>query len=57
MWPVDRFTSLLMGEIKRLADTPDGYGPNGKNFLAHIDILADVQQAYQYLLSRNYTPR
>ena len=57
MWPVDRFTSLLMGEIKRLADTPDGYGPNGKNFLAHIDIPADVQQAYQYLLSRNYTPR
>jgi uncharacterized SAM-binding protein YcdF (DUF218 family) len=57
MWPIGRFTSLLLGEIKRLADNPEGYGPNGKNFLAHVDIPADVQQAYQYLLSRNYTPR
>ena len=34
-----------------------GDAGTGKNFLAHIDIPADVQQAYQYLLSRNYTPR
>ena len=38
MWDVDRYINLLMGEIPRLTDNEQGYGPNGKNFLAHVDI-------------------
>ena len=57
MWPIDRFTSLLLGEIKRLADTPDGYGPNGKNFLAHVDIPKKVEDACEDLLAHGFRPR
>ena len=57
MWPIDRFTSLLLGEIKRLADTPDGYGPNGKNYLAHIDIPKKVEEACEDLLAHGFRPR
>lgn len=41
--------SLLLGEIPRLSDTPDGYGPQGKGFLAHVDIPSAVQAAFNYL--------
>lgn len=57
VWPIDRFTSLLLGEIKRLADTPDGYGPNGKNFLAHVDIPKKVEDACEDLLAHGFRPR
>ncbi|MBR4465283.1 YdcF family protein [bacterium] len=57
MWPIDRFVSLLLGEIKRLADTPEGYGPNGKNFLAHVDIPKKVEEACEDLLAHGFRPR
>lgn len=57
MWPIDRFVSLLLGEIKRLADTPEGYGPNGKNFLAHVDIPKKVEEACEDLLAHGFCPR
>ena len=49
MWPVERYVNLLMGEIPRLCDDENGYGPNGKNFIAHVDIPEDVLAAYKAL--------
>nr|WP_236698037.1 YdcF family protein [Lactobacillus selangorensis] len=49
MWPVSQYLTLLMGEIPRLADTPTGYGPRGKGYLAHVAIPAEVTQAFQTL--------
>ncbi|WP_067504777.1 YdcF family protein [Actinoplanes sp. TFC3] len=46
-WDMDHWISLLMGEIPRLA--PDGYGPLGKGFLAHVDIPDDVVATYTRL--------
>ena len=40
MWDIDRYVNLLMGEIPRLTDDADGYGPRGKNFIVHEDIRA-----------------
>lgn len=57
MWPIDRFTSLLLGEIKRLADTPEGYGPRGRDFITHVDIPKEVKEAYEDLLAHGYCPR
>ena len=57
MWPIDRFVSLLMGEVKRLTDTPDGYGPRGKDFITHVDIPKEVKEAYEDLLAHGYCPR
>lgn len=49
MWPVDRYLSLLLGEIPRLTDDENGYGPNGKGFIAHVDVPANVRAAFDFL--------
>lgn len=49
MWTPKRYMQLLMGEIPRLTDDPNGYGPNGKNFIAHVDIPQNIQAAFEAL--------
>ena len=49
MWNIDKYIELLMGEIPRLTDNINGYGPQGKDFIAHVDIPQEVHSAYQYL--------
>ena len=49
MWDIDRYVNLLMGEIPRLTDDANGYGPNGKNFIAHVDVPAEVRAAHAAL--------
>ena len=49
MWDIDRYISLLLGEIPRLHDMKEGYGPQGQNFIAHIDIPEEVLDAFNYL--------
>ena len=49
MWTIDRYVNLLMGEIPRLTDNENGYGPNGKNFIAHVDIPETVKIAFEKL--------
>jgi len=45
-WDFERFVSLVLGEIPRLMDTADGYGPLGKDFIEHVDIPGDVIAAH-----------
>ncbi|MFD2245711.1 hypothetical protein [Pontibacter ruber] len=40
-----------MGEVPRLRNDKNGYGPNGKNFIVAVDIPADVFAAYDELSS------
>lgn len=49
MWDVDRYVNLLMGEVPRLTDDANGYGPCGKNFIAHVDVPAEVRAAHAAL--------
>ena len=49
MWDIDRYVNLLMGEIPRLKDDENGYGPKGKNFIAHVDIPETVYDAFKQL--------
>ena len=49
MWELERYINLLMGEIPRLRDDAAGYGPAGKGFLAHVDIPAEVETAFEAL--------
>lgn len=49
MWDIEKYISLLMGEIPRLYDNENGYGPNGKEYIAHVDIPKDVLDAFEYL--------
>lgn len=49
MWKIERYINLLMGEIPRLSDDAAGYGPNGKNFIAHVEIPPAVRAAFERL--------
>lgn len=53
MWDMERYISLLMGEIPRLTDDAEGYGPKGKDFIAHVDIPDEVLKAFDGL-KENY---
>jgi uncharacterized SAM-binding protein YcdF (DUF218 family) len=46
LWSMDRFLSLVMGEIPRLRDDPHGYGPRGKGFIVHVEIPDRIEAAY-----------
>ena len=46
-WSRERFVSLVLGEIRRLRDDADGYGPRGLNFIDHVDVPPDVILAYR----------
>lgn len=49
MWTMKHYVSLLLGEIPRLRDDKNGYGPLGKNFIAPVDISTEVMFAFDYL--------
>lgn len=49
LWPMERFLSLVMGEIPRLRNDASGYGPRGKGFIAAVDIPEEVEVAYARL--------
>lgn len=52
MWDMNRYISLLMGEIPRLSDDENGYGPKGKDFIAHVDIPLEVRNAFNELYNK-----
>ena len=49
MWSIEKYAELLMGEIPRLRDDINGYGPNGKGFIAHVDVPREAEAAYERL--------
>lgn len=49
LWSHSRFLSLLIGEIPRLRDDEHGYGPKGKGFIPHVNIPAEIKDAYHHL--------
>jgi hypothetical protein len=53
LWPVGRYLSLILGELPRLLDAPQGYGPRGKDFIVHVDIPARILEAGQRLSEDN----
>ncbi len=46
-WEKDYFYALILGEIARLIDDQDGYGPNGKGYIGHIAVPEEVEAAYK----------
>lgn len=49
MWEIKRYLSLLLGEIQRLTNDENGYGPLGKDFNVHVDIPDAVKTAFEGL--------
>lgn len=50
-WPRPQWVSLVMGEVPRLRDDADGYGPRGRGFIAHVDVPAEVEAAHRALVA------
>lgn len=51
LWSKERFIDLIMGEIPRLVDNENGYGPKGKGFITHVDVEESVIESYMRLLN------
>jgi uncharacterized SAM-binding protein YcdF (DUF218 family) len=45
LWGMERFCGLLVGEVARLKDDENGYGPVGKGFIGHVDVPEEVVRA------------
>lgn len=46
IWSLDRYAELILGEIPRLRDDKNGYGPKGANYIEHIDIPKEIEAHY-----------
>lgn len=44
-WTWDRFTALVLGEVRRLHDDERGYGPRGAGFIGSVDVPEGVLAA------------
>lgn len=54
MWNIERYISLLLGEIPRLLDNANGYAPSGKGYIAHVDVPQNIIKAFEEL-QREYS--
>jgi hypothetical protein len=52
-WPWERWASLVMGEVPRLRDDEHGYGPQGRDFIARVEVPDEVETAYRSVLARH----
>ncbi len=50
LWSMERFVSLVMGEIPRLRNDERGYGPKGRGYIVAVEIPPAVAAAYQRLV-------
>lgn len=48
-WDLDRFTDLVVGELRRLRDDERGYGPRGTGFIGHVDVPPEVEASARVL--------
>ena len=49
MWPMQHYLTLLLGELPRLANNAQGYGPKGKGYIAPVEVSPAVQTAFTAL--------
>lgn len=54
LWPVNRFIELVMGELPRLYDDNNGYGPAGKGYIAHVPLPGNIMDAWQRLTASEH---
>lgn len=45
LWDRKRFLSLLIGEMQRVYDDENGYGPRGKAYMLHVDVPEELRDA------------
>ena len=53
-WTHARYASLALGEVRRLHDDGDGYGPRGAGFIDHVDVPDEVLAASRRLRTTSW---
>ena len=53
-WTLERYASLTLGEVRRLHDGEEGYGPRGAGFIDHVDVPDEVLAAAGRLRGRSW---
>jgi uncharacterized SAM-binding protein YcdF (DUF218 family) len=48
-WSMERYLGLAMGEMERLHDDENGYGPRGRDYFDHFDVPGEVWGSYLQL--------
>lgn len=51
LWALDRYVSMALGEVRRLRDDKEGYGPLGLGFIGHVVVPHAVEHAWQRLMA------
>lgn len=51
MWTLERYIELVIGEIPRLRDDENGYGPLGRNYQIHTDVTDEIEEAHHMVCS------
>ncbi|MFG1172612.1 YdcF family protein [Erwiniaceae bacterium CAU 1747] len=54
IWNIERFISMVLGEMRRLQDDASGYGPNGAGYIGHVDIPRKVSEARQRIMAKTH---
>lgn len=49
IWNEQRYLELIIGEIPRLKDDINGYGPCGRDFIAHVHVPSKIEEYYNIL--------
>lgn len=49
IWSLERYLSMILGEMVRLKDDVHGYGPNGKGFIGAVEMPGAVESAWRRL--------
>ena len=52
LWEGKRLYELALGEVYRLRDDENGYGPNGKGFLRHVDVPEEVNLSFEIIADK-----
>lgn len=50
-WELERYISMILGEMKRLRDDATGYGPKGSGFIGHVDMPTRIVAAWYRLMA------
>ncbi|MCF0260384.1 MAG: hypothetical protein HUJ54_11050, partial [Erysipelotrichaceae bacterium] len=53
-WSIEKYCQLLCGEIPRLRNDAEGYGPNGAGFIAAVEIPDEIEEAWQIVMDSDY---
>lgn len=49
MWPIEAYLNLLVGEVARLTNDEQGYGPRGRDFVVPVEVPNAVRDAVEVL--------